>query len=209
MHSLRPRLQEISTFLGAWIREPAATGAISPSSPRLARLMTQLLQPAGGPVLELGPGTGAFTRAMLDRGLPERDLVLVESNPRFAALLRERHPQARVLQMDAMQMRRQAEPWDGLQAQAVLSGLPLLTMGPRAQLAIVSAAFRALRPGAAMLQFTYATRCPISPAVLRRLGLRAERLGGTLVNLPPASVYRLTRSSSAPPFSGCAARPGG
>lgn len=193
MHTLRPRLQEFSTFLGAWLREPAATGAISPSSPRLARLMTRALQPDGGTVLELGPGTGAFTRAMLELGLPERDLLLVESNARFAALLRRRHPQARVLQMDATQMRRQAEPWDGLQAQAVLSGLPLLTMGPRAQLAIVASAFRALRPGASMLQFTYTASCPISPAVLQRLGLRAERLGGTLVNLPPASVYRLSR----------------
>jgi phospholipid N-methyltransferase len=193
MHTLRPRLQEISTFLGAWIREPAATGAISPSSRRLAQLMTQTLRPEGGAVLELGPGTGAFTRAMLALGLPERDLVLVETNERFAALLRAQHPHARVLQMDAMQMRRQAEPWDGLQAQAVLSGLPLLTMGTRAQLSIVSAAFRALRPEGAMLQFTYTTRCPIPPAVLRRLGLRAQRLGGTLANLPPASVYRLTR----------------
>lgn len=196
MHSLRPRLQEISTFLGAWIREPAATGAISPSSARLARLMTEDLVPGGGPVLELGPGTGAFTRAMLERGVPERDLLLVENNPRFAALLRRRYPQARLLQMDAMQMRRQAQPWDGLQAQAVLSGLPLLTMGAKAQLSIVASAFRALRPGGAMLQFTYAARCPISPAVLRRLGLRAERLGGTLVNLPPASVYRLTRTDA-------------
>jgi len=193
MHLLRPRLQEFSTFLGAWIREPAATGAISPSSRRLAALMTEGLQPDGGPVLELGPGTGAFTRAMLARGLPERELVLVESNPRFAALLRRQHPQARVLQMDATAMRRQAEPWDGLQAQAVLSGLPLLTMGPRAQLAIVGAAFRALRPGGTMLQFTYTARCPIAPAVLQRLGLRAQRLGGTWLNLPPASVYRLTR----------------
>lgn len=198
MHSLRPRLQEISTFLGAWLREPATTGAISPSSPRLARLMTADLVPGGGVVLELGPGTGAFTRAMLERGLPEQDLLLVESNPRFAALLRHRYPQARLLQMDAMQMRHQAEPWDGLQAQAVLSGLPLLTMGLRAQRIIVAAAFRALRPGGAMLQFTYASRCPISPQVLRSLGLRAERLGGTLVNLPPASVYRLSQASGAP-----------
>ena len=193
MHLLRPRLQEFSTFLGAWIREPAATGAISPSSRRLAALMTQQLRPDGGAVLELGPGTGAFTRAMLARGLPERELLLVESNPRFAALLRQQHPQARVLQMDATQMRRQREPWDGLQAQAVLSGLPLLTMGARAQLAIVGAAFRALRPGGALLQFTYTASCPIPPAVLQRLGLRAQRLGGTWRNLPPASVYRLSR----------------
>lgn len=195
MPLLHARLQELSTFLGAWVRQPAATGAISPSGQRLARLMTRDLRADGGAVLELGPGTGVFTRALLARGLPEQQLVLVESNPRFAALLRQQHPRARLLQMDATQMRREAQPWDGLQAQAVLSGLPLLTMGARAQLSVVSTAFRALRPGGSMLQFTYATRCPIAPAVLQRLGLRAQRLGGTWANLPPASVYRLTRAA--------------
>lgn len=193
MPLLHARLQEFSTFLGAWVRQPAATGAISPSGQRLARLMTRDLRPDGGAVLELGPGTGAFTRALLARGVPEQQLVLVESNPRFAELLRQQHPRARLLQMDATQMRREAQPWDGLQAQAVLSGLPLLTMGARAQLSVVGTAFRALRPGGSMLQFTYAARCPIAPAVLQRLGLRAQRLGGTWANLPPASVYRLTR----------------
>lgn len=187
------RLAELALFVGAWLRQPAATGAISPSSARLARLMTQALQADGGPVVELGPGTGVFTRAMLARGLPEAALVLVERDAEFARRLRRSHPQATVLHMDARAMRRQREPWEGLGAQAVVSGLPLLTMGPRAQLEIVSAAFRALREDGALLQFTYGPACPVPPPVLQRLGLQARRLGGTLANLPPASVYRISR----------------
>jgi phosphatidylethanolamine/phosphatidyl-N-methylethanolamine N-methyltransferase len=75
----------------------------------------------------------------------------------------------------------------------VVSGLPLLTLGLRAQLEVVAGAFRALRPDGALLQFTYGPACPVPPPLLQRLGLRAERLGSTLANLPPASVYRLTR----------------
>lgn len=178
--------------MGTWLREPAATAAIGPSGRRLAALMTAGLRADGGPVLELGPGTGAFTRAVLARGLSESQLCLVEREPAFAERLRRQHPQALLLQMDARGLRH-LPGWGDLQAQAVLSGLPLLTMGLRAQLAIVGAALRALQPGGALLQFTYQLHCPVAPAVLQRLGLRAERLGGTWLNLPPASVYAIHR----------------
>jgi phosphatidylethanolamine/phosphatidyl-N-methylethanolamine N-methyltransferase len=104
------RFVEMALFVGAWLREPAATGAISPSGPSLARLMTQALAPDGGPVVELGPGTGVFTRAMLARGLPEASLVLVERDAEFARRLRLRYPQATVLHMDARGLRRQPRP---------------------------------------------------------------------------------------------------
>ena len=63
--------------------------------------MTQDITPATGPVIELGPGTGVFTHALRNRGVAEPDITLVELNPDFAALLKRRFPQARVLQMSA------------------------------------------------------------------------------------------------------------
>ena len=72
-----------------------------------------------------------------------------------------------------------------MQAQAVISGLPLLTMGLRAQWNVVGACMQSLRAGAAMYQFTYMTRCPIAPEILGRLGLKAERIGSAMFNLPP------------------------
>lgn len=169
------------------------TGAVAPSSNALARLITRDIEPDGGPVIELGPGTGAFTRCILAKGLPEHDLTLVENSPNFTALLRQRYPTAQLLEMDVTRMRRGDQPWQSLQAQAVISGLPLLTMGLRAQWNVVGACMQSLRPGAALYQFTYTGKCPIAPQILSRLGLRAERIGGSLLNVPPASVYRISR----------------
>jgi phospholipid N-methyltransferase len=75
----------------------------------------------------------------------------------------------------------------------VISGLPLLTMGLRAQWNVVGACMQSLRAGAAMYQFTYMTRCPIAPEILARQSLRAERIGSAMFNLPPASVYRISK----------------
>ncbi len=183
-----------TVFLKAWLKRPMRTGAVAPSSNALARLITSGIVPTGGPVIELGPGTGTFTRSILEKGLPEHKLTLVENSPDFTALLRQRFPRAQLLEMDVTRMRMWDEPWTNMQAQAVISGLPLLTMGLRAQWNVVAACMQSLRVGAAMYQFTYISRCPIEPTILGRLGLKAERIGSAMLNLPPASVYRISRT---------------
>lgn len=184
-----------SLFLKSWLRRPIRTGAVAPSSNALARLITRDLVAGAGPVIELGPGTGAFTRCILAKGVPEHDLTLVENSPDFTVLLRHRFPGVRLLDMDVTRIRSWQDPWQSMQAQAVISGLPLLTMGLRAQWNVVSACMQSLRAGAALYQFTYMTRCPIAPAILTRMNLKAERVGSALLNVPPASVYRITRNS--------------
>ena len=183
-----------TVFFKTWLKRPMRTGAVVPSSNALARLITSEIVPNGGPVIELGPGTGAFTRSILAKGLPEDKLTLVENSPDFIALLRQRYPKAQLLEMDVTRMRMWDDPWNNMQAQAVISGLPLLTMGLRAQWNVVGACMQSLRAGAAMYQFTYMTRCPIEPTILSRLGLKAERMGSAMFNLPPASVYRISKN---------------
>ena len=168
-------------------------GAVAPSSSALARIITRDIRPDAGPVIELGPGTGAFTRCILSKGVPESNITLVENSPDFTALLRQRFPEARLLEMDVTRMRRGEDPGKTMEAQAVISGLPLLTMGTRAQWNVVGACMQSLRAGAALYQFTYMTKCPVAPEILARMGLRAERIGSSLFNLPPASVFRITR----------------
>ncbi|MFN3494862.1 MAG: phospholipid methyltransferase, partial [Hydrogenophaga sp.] len=80
-------LAEGALFLKTWIKQPIRTGAIAPSGNALAKLITSGIEAGAGPVIELGPGTGAFTRSILARGVAERDLVLVERSPDFARLL--------------------------------------------------------------------------------------------------------------------------
>jgi phospholipid N-methyltransferase len=107
-------------------------------------------------------------------------------------VLQFRFPNARVLWMDASQLG-QHDLFPEAPVGAVISGLPLLSMSPRKVLSILTGAFSHVRPGGAFYQFTYGPRCPVPRPILDRLGLKATRIGGTVRNLPPASVYRITR----------------
>lgn len=183
------------SFFRAWVANPLQIAAIAPSSTALARVMTSEISAASGPVLELGPGTGAFTRALLARGVRERDLILIEHSADFAVLLRQRFPAARVRHMDAARLAT-LELSDERGIGSVISGLPLLSMKPRKVMAILRGAFDQLRPDGAFYQFTYGPNCPVSRRILDRLGLKAKRIGGTWRNMPPASVYRISRRAA-------------
>ena len=189
---LRMLLQDMQLFLRSWRCDPLRVGAIAPSGPALAAIMTAEVSAASGPVIELGPGTGVFTRALLARGVDEEDITLVEYGADFAPLLKVRFPRARVLQMDAAKL--DSRDFCGDQAAgAVISGLPLLSMSTRKVMAILTATFACLRQGGVFYQFTYGPRCPVSRPVLDRIGLKAARVGHAISNLPPATVYRITR----------------
>ena len=71
-------------FARSLAANPRAVSAIAPSSPALADLITSEINPSAAPVLELGPGTGVFTEALLRRGIDESDLTLVEYGSEFA-----------------------------------------------------------------------------------------------------------------------------
>jgi phosphatidylethanolamine/phosphatidyl-N-methylethanolamine N-methyltransferase len=183
---------DVLSFFRAWANNPLRVASIMPSGVALARLITRDVTTETGPVIELGPGTGVFTYALLERGVAERDLTLVEFGSDFARLLEIRFPEAHVRQMDAARLR-EAALFQTATVGAVISGLPVLSMPPRKVLAILTGAFGYLRPGGAFYQITYGPRCPIPKAILDRLGLKATRLGSTLRNVPPAAVYRISR----------------
>lgn len=195
----RPRMRragmpvaDILSFFVSWIRNPLRVAAVAPSGPAVAALMTQEITAETGPVIELGPGTGPFTYALLGRGVREHDLTLVEYGSDFIRLLQARFPHARVFWMDAAWLDKY-KLFEGAPVGAVISGLGLLTMSPNKVTAILSGAFGYLRRDGAFYQITYGPSCPIADAVLDSLGLQATCIGHTLHNLPPASVYRVTR----------------
>jgi phosphatidylethanolamine/phosphatidyl-N-methylethanolamine N-methyltransferase len=189
---LEPSIADVLPFLHAFIADPGRVGAVAPSGRALAEAITAEIRPESAPVIELGPGTGAFTQQILDRGVPEDQLTLVEFGPDFAHRLQLRYPHARVLRMDASLLRH-VEAFDDEKAGAVVSGLPLLSMSTRQIIGILGGAFRHLRSDGAFYQFTYSPRCPVPRVILERLGLRATRISRTFANIPPAGVYRITR----------------
>lgn len=178
-------------FFKAWLAAPLRVASIVPSSTRLAAAMTREVSAATGPILELGPGTAVFTRALLARGVAEEDLVLVESGPEFIGTLRQQFPKATLLATDAA-MLDAVRPFDAQKAGAAISGLPLLAMPARKVAAILHGVFGQMRAGGALYQFTYGPRSPVPRRLLDSLDLRAERICTVYANLPPASVYRIT-----------------
>jgi phosphatidylethanolamine/phosphatidyl-N-methylethanolamine N-methyltransferase len=187
-------LTDTLTFMRAWLRDPRGIGAVTPSGAALARLMTAHVSQLDGPVIELGPGTGALTRALIARGVPVHRLALIEADPHFADALAKRYPLATILRMDAAQLGKTESLFGEERACAVVSGLPLLSM-PASQVAdIVQGVFdQQLRAGGMFYQFTYGPRCPLPAALLKRLNLQARRVGSALLNLPPAAVYCISR----------------
>jgi phosphatidylethanolamine/phosphatidyl-N-methylethanolamine N-methyltransferase len=192
-----PPASDTRLFFRSWMEAPLRAGAFKPSSAALARAMASRVDPAmPGPIVELGPGTGAVTRALVERGVDPARLVLLEADPTFCALLRERWPTAQVLQADAWAvpalMRGFNQP-----ASAVVAGLPLLVRPPSHRLRLVRDSLRHAAPGAPFIQFTYFVRSPV-PAP--RPGLRAHGSGMVWWNLWPARVwtYRLARTQQGP-----------
>jgi phospholipid N-methyltransferase len=185
------------SFFLVWLANPLRVGALAPSSPALADAITADITPESAPVIELGPGSGVFTRSLIARGIAPDRLALIEEDAIFAARLRLLFPDALVLEMDAARLS-DVELFAGERAGTVVSGLPLLLMPPKKVIAILESAFEHLRPGGVFYQFTYGRRSPVSRAILERIGLFATRVGATVANVPPAQVYRLGRRPSRP-----------
>jgi phosphatidylethanolamine/phosphatidyl-N-methylethanolamine N-methyltransferase len=181
------RLDDEVRFLRSWIEKPLHMGAVMPSGKVLARTMAQYVDiDSKGPVVELGPGTGAITSALIEHGIDQKRLVLVEYNPGFCALLRDRYPHAKVVQGDAYALRDSL--WDVLSmpASAIVSGLPLVTKPMLTRLKLIRDAFLALAPGAPFVQFTYSVAPPIPKSLP---GVSTEASERIWMNLPPARVW--------------------
>jgi phosphatidylethanolamine/phosphatidyl-N-methylethanolamine N-methyltransferase len=181
------RFDDEVRFIRSWLERPLSTGAVAPSGKVLARAMARYVDPnSEGPVVELGPGTGPVTEALLAAGIAPSRLVLLEFNPAFCRILRARYPAATVVQGDAYSLRRLLETLLIQPAAAVVSGLPLVTKPVKMRLRLLRDAFDLMVPGAPFVQFTYSVA---SPVPRRYGGFSAEASERIWMNLPPARVW--------------------
>lgn len=185
------------SFLRTWLRDPLKVGAVLPSSKALARAMAEQVPDRLDPdavVIELGPGTGVMTQALLDRGLPAERLVLLEYSPDFCALLARRFPGATIVQGDAYHPGDAfAKALNGRPIAAVVSSLPLMARGETEREAALRNHLARMPVGAPFIQFTYS---PTLPVRAERIGARVETTPWVKLNLPPARVlvYRRLRA---------------
>ena len=181
-------LNDSTLFLREWLAHPQRTGAVTPSSPRLAAAMARWLpSDPESYVLELGPGTGAVTQALIQRGLREDRLVAIENNPKLARLLRKRFPDAHIITGDAWHLdvllREHSEPIESVGA--VISSLPLLNFPPYKADALAEKIRAILEPGGKWVQYSYHLGNGH-----HKSATHFQRLASKIIwlNLPPARV---------------------
>lgn len=170
-------------FLRALVSNPKSIGAIFPSGPALAAAIARQIDPASGPVLEIGPGTGVVSEAILARGVLPRSLTLLEYDEEFARHLAARFTGVHVVQGDAFDLDStlgQRPPFG-----AIVSCIPLLNHSVAQRLAFMDGLAARLLPGAPLIQFSYGLQAPVVPPD----GFCVSCTASVLANLPPAKVW--------------------
>lgn len=183
-------------FFREWLKAPLATASMLPSSRALADAMVRCLPEDARQVVELGPGTGVFTTALLRRGIDPQALLVVELNAIMHRNLARRFPQLRIVHGDARDLALIVEAEAGFargEIDGIVSGLGFLAMPDVVVEAILAACVAVLRPGAPLVVFTYGPQVPVRRRILDRLHLVARHRAFVVRNLPPASVYELRR----------------
>lgn len=181
------KFDDEARFLRSWLEKPLMTGAVAPSGKALARTMASYVDPTvQGPVIELGPGTGPVTEALINRGIEQERLILVEFNPDFCKLLTRRFPRATIVQGDAYALDETLSDILATQAAATVSSLPLFTRPMADRTALLQRAQSLMQPQAPFIQFTYA----VIPPIPKRPGA-FTMTGSSRVwrNIPPARVW--------------------
>lgn len=183
-------MADLSLFLRETLRRPGEVVALAPSSAATARKMTKGVEDVTGPIVEIGPGTGSFTRAILARGIAPERVTLLEMNDAFCAALRAEFPGVTVLNRPAQDIRDIGLKNIG----AVISGVPVLAR-PTIQREVVGRAFEVMAEDAFFTQITYSPRAPISAEMQAELGICAKKRGMIWNNLPPAHVWEFRRKA--------------
>lgn len=186
-------------FIKQMFTNPGKTGAIVPSSRKLARKMLELANPGPDAVIaEYGPGTGVFTREVLDNLQPEQKFFCVEINESFAHTLRREHPKISVHIGCASDIREYCAREGVDRVDCVISGLPWAVFPQELQKKILEGMIDVMPPGSVFVTFAYLQGLILPSGRkfkrhLKHYFSKVEKSGVVWENVPPAIVYRCTR----------------
>ena len=194
IYSPKIKRDENVLFFKRLLKNPKALGAIAPSSPALSDFMCRHVEMSADMyVVEIGAGTGRFTRALLRYGVTPAQLYVVEMDPELCKFLTVHFPDVTVIEGDARHLKEILPPHVIGNVSTIISGIPLVNLSEKVQRRLVDACFSVLARAGQMLQFTYG---PLSPLSSRKLGLHKKRLGHVLWNFPPAAIWAYKRQEN-------------
>ncbi len=181
-------------FYRGWLKSPKTVGAVAPTSAGMARKMASVVRPESDlPVLELGPGTGVITKAILEQGIRPEKLVSVEFSPSFLPGLKAQFAGVNCVHGDALNIAQIAKDLGIERFDSIVSALPLLNFPVDKRVALINEMLNLLAPGRVMIQFSYGLSPPVS-AEGQAFGV--THLTSVLLNLPPARLWLYSRDTA-------------
>lgn len=186
------RFDDEIRFIKGMISTPKTVGAIMPTSSRMANRMASVIDTGSGlPVLELGPGTGVITKAILDRGVSPENLVSVEYSSEFVRHLRGKYPGVSFINGDAFSLAETLSSYKGQQFDCVISGIPLLNFPMHQRVKLVEDLLNLVPAGRPVVQFSYS---PVSPVVARPESYEIKHFDFIVRNIPPAQIWHYRKA---------------
>lgn len=187
-------------FFSKWLKSPLRVASVIPSSAQLANAMASALPEGDGLVIELGGGTGPVTHALLQAGVRNDQLVVIESDPHFCQHLSQRFSGITVLRGNALHMASLVkEIANDRPIRAVVSGLPLLSMNADVQKQLLQQAMVVTEGKGPLIQFSYSLLSPLKKRVAEELGLVSRCYAQVWRNVPPAKVWTYEISAAGSP----------
>lgn len=185
--ALAQRFDEELRFFKGWIDKPRAVGSIVPTSSVTARRMASVINPDSGlPVLELGPGTGVITRAILERGISPSNLWSIEYSEDFVDHLRHDYPGVHIIHGDAFNLDETLGDRRDTIFDSIISGVPLLNFPVAQRVAYVEDLLERIPAGRPVVQLTYGPRSPVPAG---RGNYTVEHFDFVIRNLPPTQLW--------------------
>jgi len=174
------------SFYKELFKNPKAVGAICPSSKRLARAMAACIpasQQEAGLIVEFGGGTGVFTQALLDRGIPEQQIIVIENSKYLSDTLSQRFPKVEIIHGSAENL---DDLIDGKinDISTILSSLPLLSLSEKVRRGIFLQTDKALKNGGHFINITYRSTGILDQNPTYKK-VHSKRV---LLNIPPSRI---------------------
>ena len=195
MSSPLPSKNQMGIWIRNYLRHPLQVGAILPSGNSLSSLMTARVRISSpeGYVVELGPGTGSFTRALVSQGVPQNRLILIESSKEFVSYLKQVYPAATVVHGNAADIGYHLRLIGIRTVDHVVSGVPLVSCNKETRERICDAVLNSLNSGGSFVQVTYFWMCPIPQRIIRNYNAKRIFSGVAKWNMPPGFVWRVEK----------------